>query len=151
MKVAAGSERAREWFQTYTRDLSREDIKRLFTHDAPDAYEYFSRGLDEEQFAHLKWWKRLPLRLRQVFVAFTLRLTPARRALYIAALILAFVGILKLYRGFATVTLPLGTPFIQVPVLLPAWADGTIALLVSLALVNLLVLLEVADRLTLKG
>ena len=37
------------------------------------------------------------------------------------------------------------------PVLLPAWADGTIALLVSLFLVNLLVLLEVADRLSLKG
>ena len=54
MKVAARSERAREWFETYTRDLSREDIQRLFTHDAPDAYQYFSRGLDEEQFAHLK-------------------------------------------------------------------------------------------------
>ena len=35
--------------------------------------------------------------------------------------------------------------------LLPAWADGTFALLVSLLLVNLLVLLEVADRLSLKG
>ena len=151
MRVAAHSERAREWFETYTRDLSREDIKRLFTHDAPDAYEYFSRGLDEEQFAHLKWWKRLPLRFRQVFVAFTLRLTPARRALYIAALVIALVGVIKLYRGFETVPLPLGVPFIQVPVLLPAWADGTIALLVSLALVNLLVLMEVADRLSLKG
>ena len=35
--------------------------------------------------------------------------------------------------------------------LLPVWADGTFALLVSLLLVNLLVLLEVADRLSLKG
>ena len=35
--------------------------------------------------------------------------------------------------------------------LLPAWADGTFALLVSLLMVNLLVLLEVADRLSLKG
>ena len=86
-----------------------------------------------------------------MFVAFTLRLPPARRALYIGALVFAMVGIIKLYRGFATVDLPLGTPFIQVPVLLPAWADGTIALLVSLFLVNLLVLLEVAERLSLKG
>ena len=151
MKVAAGSDRAREWFETYTRDLSREDFQRLFTHDARDAYHYFSRGLDEEQFAHLKWWKRLPLRFRQVFVAFTLRLPPARRALYIGALAIALIGIIKLFRGFATVDLPLGTPFIQVPVMLPAWADGTFALLVSLFLVNLLVLLEVADRLSLKG
>ena len=35
--------------------------------------------------------------------------------------------------------------------LMPVWADGTFALLVSLFLVNLLVLLEVADRLSLKG
>ena len=58
----------------------------------------------------------LPLRFRQVFVAFTLRLPPARRALYIGALVFAIVGVIKLYRGFATVDLPLGTPFIQVPV-----------------------------------
>ena len=35
--------------------------------------------------------------------------------------------------------------------LVPQWADGTFALLVSIMLVNLLVLLEVADRLSLKG
>jgi serine phosphatase RsbU (regulator of sigma subunit) len=147
----SGTDRAREWFDTYTRDLSGEDFKRLFTHDTPDAYQYFSRGLDEERYAHLPWWKRLPLRFKQVFVAFTLRLPPARRALYLGALAIALLGVIKLYRGFATVELPLGTPFIQIPVFLPAWADGTFALLVSLFLVNLLVLLEVADRLSLKG
>ena len=148
---ASGAARAREWFDTYTRDLSHDDLARLFTHDAPDAYEYFSRGLDEEQYARLPLWKRAPLRFRQVFVAFTLRLPPARRALYLGALAIALLGVFKLYRGFALVELPLGTPFIQVPVFLPAWADGTFALLVSLLLVNLLVLLEVADRLSLKG
>jgi serine phosphatase RsbU (regulator of sigma subunit) len=147
----SGADRAREWFDTYTRDLSGEDFKRLFTHDTPDAYQYFSRGLNEELYAHLPWWKRLPLRFKQVFVAFTLRLPPARRALYLGALAIALLGVIKLYRGFATVELPIGTPFIQVPVFLPAWADGTFALLVSLFLVNLLVLLEVADRLSLKG
>ena len=151
MRVAASSERAREWFDTYTRDLSREDFQRLFTHDARDAYQYFSRGLDEEQFAHLKWWKRMPLRFRQVFVAFTLRLPAARRAVYIGALVIACVGVIELFRGFATFSVPLGMPFIRVPVLLPAWADGTVALLLGLFLVNLLFLLEVADRLSLKG
>lgn len=150
MKVS-GADRARDWFDTYTRDLSRDDITRLFTHDTPDAYQYFSRGLAEDKYAHLPWWKRVPLRFRQVFVAFTLRMPPARRALYIGALLIALVGVIKLYRGFAMVDLPLGTPFIQVPFYLPAWADGTLALLVSLFLVNLLVLLEVADRLSLKG
>lgn len=146
-----GAARARAWFDTYTRDLSHDDITRLFTRDAPDAYEYFSRGLDEEQYASLPLWQRAPLRFKQVFVAFTLRLPPARRALYLGALAIALLGVFKLYRGFALVELPLGTPFFQVPVFLPAWADGTFALLISLLLVNLLVLLEVAERLSLKG
>jgi serine phosphatase RsbU (regulator of sigma subunit) len=147
----SGTDRAREWFDTYTRDLSREDIQRLFTHDTRDAYRFFTRGLDVEAVARLPWWKQVGVRIRQIFVAFTLKLPPARRALYIGALVVALVGVLKLYRGFRMVDLPLGTPFLQVPVFLPAWADGTFALLVSLFLVNLLVLLEVADRLSLKG
>lgn len=147
----SGQQRAREWFDTYTRDLSREDFQRLFTHDTPDAYNFFARGLDEDQFAALPWWKRLPLRFRQVFVAFTLRLPPARRALYLVALVIALLGVIELFRGFAMVEVPFGTPFIQIGVLLPVWADGTFALLLSLLLVNLLVLLEVADRLSLKG
>jgi phosphoserine phosphatase RsbU/P len=146
-----GAERAREWFETYTRDLSPDDLQRLFTHDTPEAYRFFTRGSDDERFAGLPWWKRLPLQFRDVFVAFTLRLPPARRALYIGALVIALVGVVKLYRGFRMVDLPLGTPFLQVPVFMPAWADGTLALLISLFLVNLLVLLEVADRLSLKG
>jgi serine phosphatase RsbU (regulator of sigma subunit) len=142
---------ARKWFDTYTRDLSREDFERLFTEDTREAYRYFARGVDEEIFAHLPWWKRVPLRVRAVFIAFTLRLPPARRALYIGALVIALLGIIRLFRGFAFVNVPFGTPFFQVAVLLPTWADGTMALLISLFLVNLLVLLEVADRLSLKG
>ncbi|HSC25908.1 MAG TPA: PP2C family protein-serine/threonine phosphatase [Vicinamibacterales bacterium] len=147
----SASGRAREWFDTYTRDLSREDLQRLFTNDTRDAYNFFRRGLDEEQFAALPWWQRIPLKFRQVFVAFTLKLPAARRALYIGALVFAFVGIIQLFRGFATVNVPLGIPFFQIALLMPVWASGTFALLVSLLLVNLLVLLEVADRLSLKG
>jgi phosphoserine phosphatase RsbU/P len=145
------SDRAREWFDTYTRDLSTEDLHRLFTHDTREAYRFFSRGLDEERLAALPWWKQAPVRFRKVFVAFTLRMPPARRALYIAALVFALFGIVKLFRGFAFVDVPFGTPLFPISVLLPAWADGTVALLISLLLVNLLVLLEVADRLSLKG
>jgi serine phosphatase RsbU (regulator of sigma subunit) len=147
----SGSERARQLFDTYTRDLSSEDLQRLFTHDTRDAYRFFSRGLDEEHVARLPWWKRVAVRGRQVFVAFTLKLPPARRALYLGALLIALLGIFKLFRGFALTDLPLGTPFFQISLLVPAWADGTFALVVSLLMVNLLVLLEVADRLSLKG
>ena len=148
---ATGADRAKEWFDTYTRDLSAEDLHRLFTHDTRDAYRFFSRGLDEERLARLPWWKQAAVRFRQVFVAFTLKLPAARRALYLGALAIALLGIIKLFRGFAQVTVPMGMPFFHISVLVPAWADGTFALLLSLILVNLLVLLEVADRLSLKG
>lgn len=49
------------------------------------------------------------------------------------------------------VSVPLGTPFFNIAIFAPQWADGTFALLVSILLINLLVLLEVADRLSLKG
>jgi serine phosphatase RsbU (regulator of sigma subunit) len=144
------SDRVRSLFDTYTRDLSREDLQRLFTHDTPDAYRFFARGLDEDRFAGLPPWKQLPLRIRQIFVAFTLKLPPARRALYVAALFIALLGVAQLFRGFGAIEVPL-LPFFQIAVLAPIWADGTFALILSLLLVNLLVLLEVADRLSLKG
>ena len=145
------SDRARELFTRYTRDFSPEDLQRLFTHDTPDAYRFFTRGQDEDQYAKLPLWQQIPLKVRATFMAFTLRLPPARRALYIGALLVALLGILKLFRGVGSVEIPFGVPFIQIAILVPVWADGTFALIVSLILVNLLVLLEVADRLSLKG
>lgn len=145
------AERARQLFDTYTRDFSPDALQRLFTHDTPEAYRFFARGLDEDQFAALPWWKRIPLRVRQIFVAFTLKLPAARRALYLAALVIALFGVVKLFQGFGAVTVPFGVPFVEIALLVPVWADGTFALLTSLLLVNLLVLLEVADRLSLKG
>jgi serine phosphatase RsbU (regulator of sigma subunit) len=143
------------WFDAWTRDVARdvsaEDLGRLFTHDTREAYRFFSRGLDEDRLAREPWWRRQLLRVRQVFVAFTLKLSPARRSLYLISLVVALIGVLKLYRGWSTIAVPFGTPFFNVAVVAPQWADGTLALLVSIVLVNLLVLLEVADRLSLKG
>ncbi len=148
---SSAADRAREWLHTYTRDLSGDDLHRLFTDDTRDAYDFFARGLDQEQLAGLPWWKRAAMRFRQVFIAFTLKLPAARRAVYVAALLIALLGIIRLFEGFAPVSVPLGIPFFRVAVVMPVWADGTFALIVSLVLVNLLVLLEVAERLSLKG
>ncbi|HEX4566554.1 MAG TPA: PP2C family protein-serine/threonine phosphatase, partial [Vicinamibacterales bacterium] len=143
------------WFDAWTRDLARdvtaEDLHRLFTHDTREAYRFFTRGLDEERLAEKPLARRILLRIRQVFVAFTLKLSPARRALYVTSLVVALVGVLELYRSWGTVTMPIGTPFFDITMLMPRWADGTFALLVSIMLINLLLLLEVADRLSLKG
>jgi sigma-B regulation protein RsbU (phosphoserine phosphatase) len=145
------SDRARELLDTYTRDFSPGQLQRLFTHDTRDAYRFFTRGGHEDEYAGLPLWKSAPRRFQQIFMAFTLRLSPARRALYLGALIIALTGVIRLFRGFASVEIPFGVPFIQIGVLTPQWAEGTLALLISLILVNLLMLLEVADRLSLKG
>ena len=71
--------------------------------------------------------------------------------MYIGALVIALTGIIRLFRGLTSTDIPLGLPFVRFAVLTPAWADGTLALLISLFLVNLVLLLEVADRLSLKG
>lgn len=143
------------WFDAWTRDLARdvtaEDLQRLFTHDTREAYRFFARGIDEERLAHEPVWRRVLLRIRQVFIGFTLRLSPARRSLYLISLVVAFIGVVKLYRNWETVAVPFGTPFFDIGVLAPRWVDGTLALVVSIVLINLLLLLEVADRLSLKG
>src|SRR4029079_884140 len=87
------------WTRDVARDVSAEDLERLFTHDTREAYRFFTRGLDEDQLAREPWWRRQLLRVRQVFVAFTLKLSPARRLLYLISLVIAFIGIVKLYRG----------------------------------------------------
>ena len=143
--------RAGNWLHAYTRDLSSDDFRRLFTHDTRDAYDFFTRGHREDAAAGLPWWKRLPMRIRQFMVAFTMRLPPARRALYISALAVALLGALQLFRGFALMDVPIGLPFFHIGVLLPTWATGSFTLIVGFLLVNLLVILEVADRLSLKG
>ncbi len=143
------------WFDMWTRDVARdvtaEDLQRLLTHDTYDAYRFFSRGLDEDRIAHEPWWRRILLRVRQVFGAFTLKLSPSRRLLYLCAVVVAFIGVLQLSRHWGRVELPFGTPFFHITVFGPQWADGAFALFICIVLVNLLLLLEVADRLSLKG
>lgn len=151
MSTPTTADRAREVYRRYSHDLSAEDLQRLFTHDTRDAYRFFTRGVAQETIAHLPWWKRAGVRVRQIFLAFTLKLPAARRALYLTSLLVALFGVLRLFRSIDLVEIPLGLPFIHVGVPLPVWAEGTFAMIVSLLLLNFLVLLEVADRLSLKG
>jgi sigma-B regulation protein RsbU (phosphoserine phosphatase) len=134
-----------DFFETYTRDLSGRDFKRLFTLETPEAYRFFARHIDEDALARLPWHIRCWQRSRQFFVAFTSRLSPARRAIYGIALVMAFIGVVKMFGGVRIVSVPPGIPL---PGLV--WPDGALLLFAGFLLMNLLVLLEVADRLTLK-
>jgi phosphoserine phosphatase RsbU/P len=143
--------RTREFFETYTRGLTSDEVQRLFTRDTREAYRFFARGIDRGALVSLPWYRRWLAHARLFFLAFTLKLSPARRVLYGAALVMALAGLLQLFRGLEAVRVPLMMPGIRVGIPAPVWAEGTGWLLLSLLLLNLLILLEVADRLSLKN
>jgi sigma-B regulation protein RsbU (phosphoserine phosphatase) len=141
--------RIAEFVETYTRDLKAEDLQRLFTRDTKEAYRFFARHIDVSSLDGLPWHRRVLAHLRLLFLAFTMKLSPARRVVYGASLLFAGIGLLNLFRSTRLLEAPIGRVTVIVPgVMLP---EGTGSFLIALALMNLLVLLEVADRLSLKN
>ena len=128
------------FFETYTQGLTAAELERVFTLDTPEAYRLFSRQMDLDALRKMPWHRRALAHARLFFLAFTLRLTPGRRAMYGVALLVTAIGLVELVTEVS---------FTGVPH--PVFASGTLWLLAGFALVNLLVLLEVADRLSLKN
>jgi serine phosphatase RsbU (regulator of sigma subunit) len=128
------------FFEAYTQGLSTLELERLFTRDTPEAYRFFSRHIDYGSLKAMPWHRRWLAHVRLFFLAFTLKLTPARRLIYGIALVTTVIGLLELFREVHLFLLPH-----------PVFAPGTLWLLSGFLLVNLLVLLEVADRLSLKN
>jgi len=144
--------KAREFFATYTQDLNAEDLGKLFTRETPEAYRFFARGVNTAELEGLAWHRRAVKYVQAFFLAFTMRLSPARRAMYGIALLTSVIGLVKLFEGFGilTIRLPIALFLMRVGVPAPLFANGTLWLLTGFLLLNLLVLLEVADRLSLK-
>ena len=142
----------RAFFETYTKDFTTQDLGKLFTYETPEAYKFFARGINTAELDGLPRHRRAAKYIQAFFLAFTMRLSPARRVIYGVSLATAIVGVLKLFDGFGIVTVRALFPlnFITIGVPSPIFANGTMWLLVGFLLMNLLVLLEVADRLSLK-
>lgn len=124
-------------------------MQRLFTRDAPEAYRFFTRGLDEDKIRSEPWRRRWWIYTRELFVRFTMRLSPARRALYGVALLFTLVGMLELFRGVHETRVLLFPFDAYLP--LPQWAPGTLKLFLGFIAMQLLMLMEIADRLSLKS
>ena len=142
----------RHFFETYTKDFTKEDLGKLFTYETPEAYKFFARGINTAELDGLPWHKRALRYIQGFFLAFTMRLSPARRVIYGLALATCVIGLLQLFDGLDVLSMRMPFPlnFVRVGIPGPVFADGTIWLLVGFLLMNLLVLLEVADRLSLK-
>jgi phosphoserine phosphatase RsbU/P len=146
------SSSTRAFFETYTKDFKKEDLGKLFTYETPEAYRFFARGINTAELEGLPWHRRAAKYVQGFFLAFTMRLSPARRVIYGLALAACVIGVVQLFNGIGMVSMRMPFPlqFIRVGVPGPVFAQGTIALLLGFLLMNLLVLLEVADRLSLK-
>lgn len=142
----------REFFETYTKDFSTEELSKLFTRETPEAYRFFARGINTAELDGLPRHRRAIKYVHAFFMAFTMRLSPARRVIYAAALFFAVVGIAQLFARVGAISFSMPFPLNFVRIWVPAllFQQGTTALVLGFLLMNLLVLLEVADRLSLK-
>jgi phosphoserine phosphatase RsbU/P len=143
--------RLADFFDNYTKDLTAEDLQRLFTRDTRDAFKFFTRGRDVDAMQRLPWHRRVIAEARILFLAVSMKLSPARRIVFGGALLLAVIGLFNLFRGVGIIEL-LRLPFIGgIGVPGPLFQRGTWSIFAAFILMNLLVLLEVADRLSLKN
>ena len=143
---------ARDFIKRYTHDLTSEELGKLFTRETPEAYQFFARGINTAELEGLPWFKKAIKYAQGFFLAFTMRLSPARRLMYGVSLGLSVIGLLQLFNGFGMmrVPVPIALFFMHISVPGPLFQHGTLWLLAGFLLMNLLVLLEVADRLSLK-
>lgn len=139
----------RNFFDEYTRGFDRTEFQRLFTRDTADAYHYFSRGIDLAALESAPRYRRWPTHARLFLIAFSMRLSPGRRVLYGFAVVSLVFGLLDLFDGFGGLRVMLW-PF-TLTLWLPQWVEGTSWMILAFVAIHLLVLMEVADRLSLKS
>ena len=140
------------FLKRYTHDLTSDELGKLFTRETPEAYRFFAKGINTAELEGLPWYQKAVKYAQGFFLAFTMRLSPARRLMYGVSLAFSVIGLVQLFRGVGliSVPVPIALFFVHIRVPGPQFADGTLWLLAGFLLMNLLVLLEVADRLSLK-
>src|ERR687895_1794168 len=101
----------RAFFEAYTKDFTKGDLGKLFTYETPEAYRFFARGINTAELDGLPWYRRALKYIQGFFLAFTMRLSPARRVIYSLALVASVIGVLQLFNGFGLITVRLPFPF----------------------------------------
>jgi phosphoserine phosphatase RsbU/P len=135
---SAPSARTREHFSTRLRNFWQrvsegrqiDDLWTQFAADARASYGFYGSDVDWDEIKKLPRWRRPLLIAKQFFWALLLKLTPARRILLLAALVMLVWPSTKVEKGSFT----LDTPFA----------------ILAAAVFLLLLSLELADKVTMK-
>ncbi len=120
----------------FTRDVTVEALRELAESDARETVAFFSREVDFEDLRAEPFWKRMPASAFRLFEAIAWRLTPARRLLFAAAMIVLVLGWIDYLLGL----LKSG-----------GWPHSPSFMLVAATLLFVLLALELRDKLGLKG
>lgn len=123
-------ESARAVFQLYMQDFKSEDLAKLFWKEPRQVYRFFIAEIEREELQRLPLVKRILRIIRLVFMGISLKMAPARRIFFVLAFILFLSGFLDALGQMQT---------------FPG------SLLLSFLMFNLLLALELADKLVIKS
>jgi len=114
----------RRIFDLYTSDLNYQEIEKLIKKEAGEVYEFFSHDIPKPDQSRSKFIRSL-IFVRSLFNAFLMKLTPARRIVYLVSIIFFLFGYTNTENlGYA---------------------------LFAFIMLNLLLAFELADKLSAKG
>jgi serine phosphatase RsbU (regulator of sigma subunit) len=118
--------------------VTREELRNLVKHDTRETFRFYTHGIDFASLKSLPRYKRYPAIAWQVFTALAYRLSPARRFAFSAAIFAFLFGWIKLLSF---------NPETPSRFLVP----GSLWLFFAFAVIFLLLLVELRDKLDLKG
>ena len=127
--------------QLFTRDVTPEGLRSLLQREAQDTFRFLAREVDLEDLSSLPGYRRHPRALWRLFLAVSYRLSPWRRVLFAASVLLLAGG----WLGFLVQMLQVGLFSLE-----PVFTTETWLLAAATALFFVLVL-ELRDKLGLKG
>jgi serine phosphatase RsbU (regulator of sigma subunit) len=125
--------------ELFTRDVTREGLRNLIKRDARETLRFYTRTVDFESLRGLPWYKRHPAAAWKVFLALAYRLSPPRRIALALGIIAFIIGWIQ----FLMFQVP-GTRG-------ESKSSGGLWLMLSFAVFILLLLMELRDKLDLKG
>jgi serine phosphatase RsbU (regulator of sigma subunit) len=139
-RAAAGARKEDYWCRVqdlFTRDVTTRGLHELVVSDARETVAFFTREIELEDLRARRFYTRYPIAAFRVFEATAYRLSPARRILFAIAVPMLLMGWLQYLVSDAA------PRFFGLP--LPS------VLLMAASLLLILLVLELRDKLTLKG
>jgi phosphoserine phosphatase RsbU/P len=127
--------------ELFTRDVTHQGLRELIEHEAQETFRFLTREVSLGDLERLPWYQRHPKSLWRFFLAVAYRLSPWRRVLFAAAVLVLAGG----WLGFLLHLAAVG------PFSLEPFANVLTWLLVSATVLFFLLALELRDKLGLKG